>query len=157
MIREVDNPDESKKAKLRRIALLETLLKLIESVAVDQHADHINALMQEQQVGCRVRDGAEAMTCAVRKLLRNDTNKVLMQGDISRAYVSINRLAVLRAIRKHIPCLVPLCASQSVRDGTIAVVQERDGCGRKNELHYSVAKGVWQGSTLSSATLCVTF
>ena len=61
LTREVDNPDESKRKKLRPIALLETPLKLIASVAVDQHADHIIALMQEQQVGFRVRDGAEAM------------------------------------------------------------------------------------------------
>ena len=48
LIREVDNPDGSKKTKLRPIALLVTPLKLIESVAVDQHADHIIALMQER-------------------------------------------------------------------------------------------------------------
>ena len=102
-------------------------------------------------MGFRVRDGEEAMINAVRKLMRNDTNKVLMQGDISNAYGSINSLVVLKAVRKHIPCLAPLCASQFVRDGTIAVIQERDGGGKKNELRYSVAKGVWQGSTLSSA------
>ena len=59
LTREVDDPDGSKRTKLRPIALLETLLKLIESVAVDQHADHIIALMQEQQVRLRVRDGAQ--------------------------------------------------------------------------------------------------
>ena len=60
LIREVDNPHVSTKTKLRPIALLETHLILIESVAVNQHADHIIALMQEQRVGFRVRDGAEA-------------------------------------------------------------------------------------------------
>ena len=39
LIRKVDNLDGSTKTKLRPIALLETLLKLIESVAVDQRAD----------------------------------------------------------------------------------------------------------------------
>ena len=78
--REVDNPDGSKRTKLRPIALLETLLKLIESVAVDQHADHMMVLMQEQQVGFRVR-----------KFMKNDANRVLMQGDISNACGSINR------------------------------------------------------------------
>ena len=125
LTREVDNPDGSKRTKLRPIALLETHLKLIESVAVDQHADHIIALMQEQQVGFRVRDGAEAMINAVRKFLKNDTNRILMQGDIANAYGSINRLSVLKAVRKHIPCLAPLCESQFVRDGTVAVIPER--------------------------------
>ena len=50
LIREVDNPDGSNKTKLRPTALLESPLKQIESVAVDQHADHIIAMMQEQQV-----------------------------------------------------------------------------------------------------------
>ena len=72
LTREVDNPDGSKRTKLRPIALLETPLILIESVAVDQHADHIIALMQEQQVEFRVRDTAEAMINAVRKFLKND-------------------------------------------------------------------------------------
>ena len=69
LIREVDNPDGSKRTKLRPIALLETHLILIESVAVDQRTEHIIALMQEQQVGFRVRDGAEAMINTVRKFL----------------------------------------------------------------------------------------
>ena len=44
-----------------------------------------------------------------------------MQGDISNACGSINRLQVLEAVRMHIPGLAPLCASQCVRDGTIAM------------------------------------
>ena len=40
---------------MRPTALLETLLKLTESVAVDQHADH-------SRRNSRVRDGAESMT-----------------------------------------------------------------------------------------------
>ena len=130
---------------------------MIESVAVDQQADMMIALMQEQQVGFRVRDGAEAMIHAVRKVLRSESKKILMQGDIANAYGSIDRLAVLQAVRKHAPCLAPLCATQFVRNGTIAVIQERCESGRAAELHYSVGKGVWQGSTLSSATFCLTF
>ena len=49
LTREVDNPDGSKRTDLLPIALLETHLKLIESVAFDQHDDHIIALMKEQQ------------------------------------------------------------------------------------------------------------
>ena len=129
-------PGRNKENKITTDALLETLLELIETVAVDQHAGHIIAPMQEQQVGFRVRDGAVAMISAVRKFLRNDTNKVL------KAYGSSN---------------APLCASQFVRDATVAVVQEQEGNGKKSELHNRLAKGVWQGSTLSRATFCLTF
>ena len=49
-----------------------------------------------------------------------------MQGDIANAYGSISRLAVLKAAKKHVPCLAPLCASQFVRDGAHAVIRERE-------------------------------
>ena len=97
------------------------------------------------------------MTNAARKFLKNDTNRVLMQGDIANAYGSINRLSLLKAVRKHIPCLVPLCASQFVRDGTVAVIQERGENGRKCELALQCSEGCLAGSTLSSATFCLTF
>ena len=93
LIREVDNPDGSTKSKLRPVAHLETPLKL--KVAVHKHADHIIALMQEQQWDFRVRDGAEAMISAASNFQKSDTNRVSMQGDISTTYGSINRLAVL--------------------------------------------------------------
>ena len=48
LMRDVDNPDRSKKTKQLPIPLLETHLKLIESVAVHQHTDNIIALEQEQ-------------------------------------------------------------------------------------------------------------
>ena len=54
-MRAVDNPDGSTNTKLRPIALVETPLDMTESVAVDQRADYIIALIQEQQVGFRVR------------------------------------------------------------------------------------------------------
>ena len=88
-------------------------------------------------MGFRVGEEAEATISAVRKFLESDTNRVLMQGDMSNTYGSINRLAVLKAVRKHIPCFAPLCASQFVRYGTVAVLQERDGSGEKSELHDS--------------------
>ena len=62
LVREVKNHDGSTMTKLRPIALLEKNLKLIESITVDQHADHIIAMLQEQQVGFRDRDGAEVMS-----------------------------------------------------------------------------------------------
>ena len=55
LVRVVKNPDGTTMTKLRPIALLETHLKLIESITVDQHADHIIAMLQDQQVGFRDR------------------------------------------------------------------------------------------------------
>ena len=77
------------------------------------------------------------MINAVRKFLKNDTNRILMQGDTANAYGTINRLSVLKAVRKRIPCLAPLCAPQFVRDGTVAVIQERG----ENEVRASLQCG----------------
>ena len=63
--------------------------------------------------------------------LRNGTDRILKQGYISKASGSTNKLAVLNAVRKHIIGLAPLCFSQFVKDGTVAVKQEQDGNGRR--------------------------
>ena len=49
--KETMNEDGTNKVKLRLIALLETPVKLIESIAVDLAADHLVTLMHTRQVG----------------------------------------------------------------------------------------------------------
>ena len=92
-------------------------------------------------MGFRVRDGAEAMINSVRKFMKNDTNRVLMHGDNANACGSTNRLAVLKEVRKHIPCLAPLCASQFVRDGTVA--GSRKERREREEVRASLQCGEW--------------
>ena len=60
-----------------------------------------------------------------------------MQG----AYGSIDRLAVLQAVRKHITCLAPLCASQFVRNGTIAVIKEKRRKGVEERATLQCSEG----------------
>ena len=57
----------------------------------------------------------------MRNFLKRDTNRVLMRGDIWNACGSIDRLAVLEAVRKHILGVAPNCASQFARDGTVSM------------------------------------
>ena len=90
-------------------------MKLIESVAVDQVADLIVALMWTRQVGFSVQDGAQAMIAAVRRQLKDGETLILMQGDISNAYGSINRLLVLKTEKRFEPSFAALCAPQFVR------------------------------------------
>ena len=72
------NDDGTTKSKLRPVALLETVLKLVESVVVDQRADHSVTQLQARQVGYRVTDGAEPTIGAVRQILKVPDNMVLM-------------------------------------------------------------------------------
>ena len=129
LVREVDNP----------IALVETPKKLMESVAVDQHADRITALMQ---VGFRVGDGTEA-TIQCRQKIPEERHE--HSADAGRHFERVwlnQQVGCAKSSEGTHPLLGSLCASQFVRDGTVAVIQERDGNGKKSELHNSVAKGV---------------
>ena len=148
-IREVDNPNGSTKSKLRPIAHLETPLKLI--VAVHQHADHIIALMQEQQVGFQGQRRSRGDDQRSEKFPEK-RHKQSLDARWHIEHIWLNQ-PVGSVARKHDPSLAPLCASQFWRRGNVAVIQERDGSGKNG-----VAKGVcvWQGSTLSTATFCLT-
>ena len=54
---------------------------------------------------------------------------------------------MLKAVRKHIPSLAPLCATQIVRERTVAVIQERgDGAASRRLC----------GKEASSVTFCLT-
>ena len=61
LFKEIKNADRTTKTKPRVIALLATPMKLIESIAVDQVAYHLIALMQTRQVGFRVPGGGYRM------------------------------------------------------------------------------------------------
>ena len=54
-------------------------MKLIESIAVDQAAEHLVTFMQTQQVGLRVTDTADATTGYVMRLLGDGDNRILMR------------------------------------------------------------------------------
>ena len=128
------------KAKLRPVALLETPLKLIEFIAVDQHADHTVSQQQNRQVGLRGRHGSEATVRAVRRLWKDKLKRILTQ-DTAYAYDSMDRFDVLQ----HVASLAPLCAAQFVKDGTRAVVagekqQRRKDKAPLHSLGYCVAR-----------------
>ena len=80
------------------------------------------------------------MISAARNFLKGDTNRASMRGDISNTYGSNQQVG--SAARKHIRSVAPLCASQFWRRGNVAVLQERDACGKNGNLYHSVAKGV---------------
>ena len=74
VVKEPRNEDGTTKVKLIPVALHEKPIELMESVALDQAVDHLVTLMQTQHVGMRVKDEAEAMIGAVRRLLSDDDN-----------------------------------------------------------------------------------
>ena len=86
------------------------------------------------------------MINAVRKFMKNDTNRIPDAGWYCECVWLNQQIVCVEGIEKHILCRAPQCASQFVRDGTVAVTQERGENGKKCELHYSVAKGSGKGA-----------
>ena len=84
------NEDGTTKVTLRPIALLKTPMELTESIAVDQAGDHLVTLLQTQEVGIRVTDGAEAMIGAVRRLFCDGDHKIYSQtrGDLECVWLN---------------------------------------------------------------------
>ena len=125
----------------RPIALLETPLNSIDTIAVDQQADHIVARLQEQRVKFWVKDQNEAMIGAKRRQQYFHDRRHLERMWLNRQSCCAQSGA--------------MCASQFVRGRTKAVIQEREPNGGMREQQYDV--DVWQESTLSSETFHLTF
>ena len=82
---------------------------------------------------------------------------ILMQEVIASAHVSSGRLAVPQIIRRHIPALASLWSAQffqrrhaRTHRKSVTTIQSR------TSIHRIVATGIWQLSTLSSPSFCVT-
>ena len=119
-------------------------------VCVRNHAtsDVTWTLLQTQQVGLRVKDGAEALIGAVRRFFCDGDTIIIMLGDTSNAGGSSDWFAVPRAVRRHAPQLAQLCALQFEK-GTKGLIQERRNQGERQGHGYEVSVGVGQGSTQS--------
>ena len=61
-----------------------------------------------------------------------------MQGDISKEYGLVDRLAVLRVVRRHAPQLAPMSASHFERGATKVVFQ---GKNRSTTVEYLSESG----------------
>ena len=88
------------------------------------------------------------MIGAVRRLLSDGDNRILMPGDISNAWGSIDMVAVLRAVRLHAP--------QTGSSLCLTILDGRDESGhpRKREPRR---RSLARKAPLSSGTLSITF
>ena len=102
--------DGTKKVKLRPRALLETHMKLIESVAVNQGTDHLVTLMQTQQVkqvGFRVTHNW--LGCALQSLWRrNEGGDPRMREPKRKAGARIRSITGSLAKKHADQCDVPV-------------------------------------------------
>ena len=73
------------------------------------------------------------MIRSVWQIVKGQDNMILMHGDIANVNGSLDPLAVLRAIRRRLLGLAPLCPSLFLTDSTKADIQVHDaeGCNKK--------------------------
>ena len=95
---------------LRPIAVGEIIRRLTSKVAVELIAERARVLLEPLQLGVKTPNGCEAIVHTARQWLhrhRSDVNKVAVSVDVSNAFNTVYRSAVLRAARVHFPSLVP--------------------------------------------------
>ena len=95
---------------LRPIAIGETIRRLTSKVAVDLITERAREIFEPLQLGVKTPNGCEAIVHAARQWFsRNcsDPGKVDISVDVSNAFKTIHRAAVLRAVRVHFPSLSP--------------------------------------------------
>ena len=133
---------------LRPIAVGETLRRITGKVAVELISERALALLEPVQLGVKTPNCCEAIVHATRQWFhrhRSVPTKTAVSVDISNAFNTVNRSAVLRSVRTHFPSLAPwvdccyrhdsylFTGSSSASDRTIPSsrgVQQGDPLGR---------------------------
>jgi hypothetical protein len=94
---------------IRPIAVGNTLRRLVGKCAAHAVQDVVLAQVRPAQLGYGVQHGAEATVHAVRQFTAVDTTpRVLLKLDFKNAFNSVRRDVVLKAVKEHVPSLLPL-------------------------------------------------
>ena len=131
---------------LRPIAVGETVRRLASKIAVDFISEHARVILEPLQLGVKTPNGCEAIVHTARQWLhrhRSDANKVALSVDISNAFNSVHRSAVLRSVRVHFPSLAPWVDCCYRHDSVLFT-----GSSMAASQVISSARGVQQGDPL---------
>jgi hypothetical protein len=97
---------------LRPIAVGETWRRLTAKILASRATQDLREHLEPFQMGVGTKSACETIIHVCRQWLgrnRDDPNKVLVKVDISNAFNSIDRYAVLSNIRRVVPYLAPWC------------------------------------------------
>ena len=93
---------------LRPIAVGETFRRITSKVAVELISDQARTILEPIQLGVKTPNGCEAIIHTTRQRFhrhRSDRSKTAVSVDISNAFNTVHRSAVLQSIRTHFPLL----------------------------------------------------
>ena len=95
---------------LRPIAVGETIRRITSKVAVELISDRARTFLEPLQLGVKTSNGCEAIIHTTRQWFhrhRSDPSKTAISVDISNAFNTVHRSAVLQSVRTHFPSLAP--------------------------------------------------
>ena len=161
-------PKQDGTRKLRPIALTEHLLKVAESIIIDETMTQLRATFEPRQLGAGTPDGNVLIYRILQSWLHdieangiNDTcvdgaftedscrRDALLGLDMENAYGRFLRSAAIKGLDARVPDLAKLVLSEWGSMNT-AYWQRADGKWRSS----ATARGGWQGSRLAMVTFC---
>ena len=95
---------------LRPVASGEVLRRLVSKCLVTEVGPDMRSILEPIQLGVGTKLGCEAIVHAVRGwLARNILNqdKCVVTLDLANAFNSVDRVAFMKAVRQHCPCIAP--------------------------------------------------
>ena len=133
-------------ATLRPIAVGETLRRITSKVAVELISERARTILEPLQLGVKTPNGCEAIIHSTRQWFhrhRSDPTKTAISVDISNAFNTVHRSAVLQSVRTHFPSLVPW-VDCCYRHDSHLFTGSSDACDQV----ISSSRGVQQGDPL---------
>ena len=131
---------------LRPIAVGETFRRITGKVAVELILDRARAVLEPIQLGVKTPNGCEAIIHATRQWFhahRLIPSKTAVSVDISNAFNTVNRSAVLQSVRTHFPSLAPWVDCCYRHDSHLFT-----GSDAASDQVISSSRGVQQGDPL---------
>jgi hypothetical protein len=134
------------KDDVRTIGIQNPWVKVTEHLLTQQYAEKCKEICGPYQLGNKIAGGAEILVHLVQALTQLGTDKVVMKLDITNAYNSISRTAILEAVEAHIPDLLPY-THFALGNDTKVYFSSRD---KEVSLCVPMKTGCPQGSPLST-------
>ena len=122
---------------LQPIAIGETIRRLTSKVAVDLITDRARGVLEPLQLGVKTPNGCEAA------VHRSNPDKVALSLDVSNAFNTVHRSAVLQEVRTHFPSIAPWVDCCYRHESTLFT-----GSSSVTSQVIASARGVQQGDLL---------
>lgn len=145
-------PKPGRPDDVRPIAMADCWLKITDKCLLMQSSKEISQLMlSANQLAVSVPGGVEAGIRALHILHDDDPENITISLDIRNAYNEVSRLAMVKAVRRHIPHWLPYVRFLYAKQSDLLVYMA-DGSTSK----VFSAEGVRQGAPLSSVLFALT-